>query len=614
MPIGGWPTEISFCFRLLSIALLWGIAPLLCAAAENKATRSPAEFGEMRAPVDLALSSDGRYLVSVNQVRSSLSLVSLQASKVIDEADCGAHPSGIAWTSDEELIVTCTDAGTVERFRIAEGKLVATGKVRVGFEPVGIAVDRDRKKAFVGLSASAQVAEINLTSNRVDAVIEAGPWPRYLALSPDGSRLAVSAAGDGKAYVIDTSKREVVIDEALSGGINLGHMQTSRDGKYVYFPSMIYRTNPINVRNIQLGWVLASRIVRVRLDESAVREAISLDVPRLAVSDPHGLVLSPNEHRLLVTASGTHELLVYRLEDLPFEGVGGPGDLIDPRLTRDRDLFSRIELGGRPMGLVAAPDNRTVYIANYLRDSIQIVDYERREVIGEIELGTPDRSLPEFRGMEIFYDGRRSLDQWYSCHTCHYNGGINSRAMDTKNDGSDLTFKTVLPLEGVSRTGPWTWHGWQENLPQSIAKSFTESMQGPPINDSDVKAVIAYLDSRPQKPSPFREPDGSLSSAAARGKALFESDRTRCAECHSGPHFTDGQIHDVGLGSESDRYNGYNTPTLVGLYRKVRFLHDGRTKSLDTLLSDMHSPEKVSGTQNFTDAERADLIAYLKSL
>ncbi len=70
------------------------------------------------------------------------------------------------------------------------------------------------------------------------------------------------------------------------------------------------------------GWVLASRIARVRLDGSADREAISLDVPGLAIADPHGLAITENEKRLVVTASGTHELLVYRLQDLPFEGAG----------------------------------------------------------------------------------------------------------------------------------------------------------------------------------------------------------------------------------------------------------------------------------------------------
>ena len=43
------------------------------------------------------------------------------------------------------------------------------------------------------------------------------------------------------------------------------------------FPWMVYRNNPITAGNIRLGWVLASRIARVRLDGPARREAMSLD-------------------------------------------------------------------------------------------------------------------------------------------------------------------------------------------------------------------------------------------------------------------------------------------------------------------------------------------------
>ena len=61
-------------------------------------------------------------------------------------------------------------------------------------------------------------------------------------------------------------------------GLNLGHMQASADGKYVYFPWMNYRHRPITAGNIRQGWVLASRIARVRLDGPARREAIALTI------------------------------------------------------------------------------------------------------------------------------------------------------------------------------------------------------------------------------------------------------------------------------------------------------------------------------------------------
>ena len=186
--------------------------------------------------------------------------------------------------------------------------------------------------------------------------------------------------------------------------------------------------------------------------------------------------------------------------------------------------------------------------------------------------------------------------------------------MDTENDGSINTFKTALPLENLHRTSPWTWHGWQTDKADAMRRSFTKTMQGPEINDEDVHAILTYLETLDIPPSPYRQADGSLTAAAQRGERVFRSEKAGCARCHSGELLTDGQIHEVGLGSEKDRYKGYNTPMLMGLYRKVRYLHDGRTKSLEQVLTDYHAPENITGNGALTDDERADLIEYLKSL
>jgi cytochrome c peroxidase len=139
-------------------------------------------------------------------------------------------------------------------------------------------------------------------------------------------------------------------------------------------------------------------------------------------------------------------------------------------------------------------------------------------------------------------------------------------------------------------------------------------MLGRDPNDRDVRALLAYLDALESPPNPFLNSDGSLSEAARRGQQVFTSSKAGCADCHNGPQFTDGKIHDVGLGSDKDFYDGYNTPSLRGVYRKVRLLHSGRARSLERVVSDLHSPEKVSGEGQLTEQETADLIEYLKSL
>ena len=291
------------------------------------------------------------------------------------------------------------------------------------------------------------------------------------------------------------------------GGINAGHMQVSADGQWVYVPWMIYRHNPIEERNVQRGWVLGSRIARLRMDEQVLREAITLDPPGKAVSDPHGLALSNDGQWMISTGSGTHELLAYRLEGLPFQSTGGPGDHIDRDLARDPRRFYRIPLGGRPMGVRLTRDGHHAFVANYLSNNVQVVDLERREVAHEISLGGPAKPSVARRGAAIFYDAGRSLDQWYACHTCHYEGGSNAVTMDTHNDGSYGTFKTVPSLYNVSLTAPWTWHGWQENLGAAVHKSITETMLGPEPSAKDIEAVLDFLQelkAPPQCPSPAR--------------------------------------------------------------------------------------------------------------
>lgn len=113
--------------------------------------------------------------------------------------------------------------------------------------------------------------------------------------------------------------------------------------------------------------------------------------------------------------------------------------------------------------------------------------------------------------------------------------------------------------------------------------------------------------------NPYREPDGSLSPQAERGKAVFLSAKADCATCHKGPEFTDGKVHVVGLEESDDVHQGYNPPSLRGLHDKYPYLHDARSATLHDALAGPHSPEMVGG-ESLGEEELTDLIAYLKSL
>ncbi|MCO6458505.1 MAG: c-type cytochrome [Pirellulaceae bacterium] len=609
-----WPKPTASVCRPVSLCLAAGLfclgSGLLCQGT-GRAAEQPAASAD-RSPVDLVLATDGQWLVTANQTSNSASLVRVADGQVLHELAVGQRPVAVALHPDgRHVLLTCSYSGELYLLEVTGERLRVEASIPLGYQPHGVAVNAAGTTAYVALTDADQVAVIDLATRLVTSRIDVGRWPRYLAYSDSLQRLAVGTGGDRGVSVVDTRTGQLLfVDQFV--GLNIGHLQLSSDGRQVYFPWMVYRRQPITPAFIRLGWVMASRVARLRLDEQSRREAMSLDPPGRAVADPHGLALTSDQRQMVVSAAGTHELLVFQVPGLPLESHGST-DHIDAALLADANRFYRIELGGRPLGLRMAADDRTVFVANYLDNSVQVVDLEQRRLSRTIPLGGSSEPSLARRGEAIFYDARRSLDQWYSCHSCHYEAGSNAVTMDTNNDGSSRTFKTVLPLFGLTSTAPWTWHGWQEDLDDAMHKSLTSTMLGPEPSAEDKAALIAYLGSLQPPPNPRRDASGRLTPAAERGKRVFEGSRAACASCHAGPHFTDGQVHEIGLEGPADRYRGYNTPSLLGVFRKVRLLHDGRCGSLEELLTGPHAPEKVAGSK-LDDSELRDLIEYLKSL
>lgn len=575
-----------------------------------------------RSPVDLVIAPDVSWAVTVNAASGTATLVDLSATgdtsesaaRILDEQPVGELAAAAALLNDgKHVLISAARAKTITLFAVADRRLNRVAEIEVGYEPRGIAVSPDGRTAFVALTAEDKVAVVDLAERKKTGEIPVGRWPRYVCLSPDGSRLAVACSGGGGIWIVDTATRGVLFEKTFDG-LNIGHMTLADDGRAVCFPWTFYGERETSPGSIRLGWVMASRLGTVAFDEQTEPRGLSLDPRGDAVADVHGFDLSADGKRAVAAAGGTHELLVLRADDLPWLGIGG-SEHMDRELARDRDRFTRVPLGGRPLGVRLSRDATKAYVANDLRNSIQIVDLAAGTVATEIALGGPtEPQTPERRGFALFHDANRCLENWYSCHTCHFDGGPNAETIDTFNDGSSGTYKSVPGLYNLADTGPWTWHGRRDDLDESIANSFVTTMRGRKPTAEETADVVAYLKTLRPLPNPHRADDGKLSAAAERGKAVFHSAAAGCADCHGGPLFTDGENHDVGLGRKSDRYADFNTPSLIDVQRRIRLLHDGRVRTLEKLLTGPHSPAKVSGQGELSDGQRADLIAYLLTL
>jgi cytochrome c peroxidase len=93
----------------------------------------------------------------------------------------------------------------------------------------------------------------------------------------------------------------------------------------------------------------------------------------------------------------------------------------------------------------------------------------------------------------------------------------------------------------------------------------------------------------------------------ARGRAVFE--QAACDTCHVGELFTDRERHelDTSLGK-------VDTPSLRGLGQSAPYYHDGSAVDLAALLDNRATIHDMADTSGLSAQQKAELVAYLRSL
>ena len=571
-----------------------------------------------RSPVALAVSSDRSVCLSANQTAGSVSLVHLESAKVLDEIPVGRGPCDVTWIDDNTALVCLHDDDSIAVVVRNDNRLRLARSCFVGDEPSAIVVSRQLRRAYVPLSGDDEVAVLNLDRLMTEDAsvptperIRVGGIPKTLAISPDQRWLVTCCAVPCEVFVHDASSLEQMsARKVFDGGFNPGVPAITADSQLVLLPSAINRAFSVTAGMIDIGWVIDNRLSKLPLPdgEPSDQKQLGLDIRGKAVGDANAVTFSPDGKTIVVTCGGTHELLILDFPSIPWPS-GDPGDFLPEPLRKDPARFRRIKLGGRPTD-VEFLGEKNVIVANYLSDSIQIVDLETNQIQQTISLGAPAELSLVRRGEVVFYDADRSLHSWFSCHTCHTDGHTSGQVFDTRNDQSYGTPKLIPTLRGVAETGPWTWHGWQMDLKDAMRRSLIESMNSEnPVSQDDVEALAAYLSTLTHPDNPRATSD---SPSRELGRNLFQG-RAGCVKCHSGSTFTTPDKYDGGVDDPRDRNKLYNPPSLKGVSTRRRFLHTGKARSLEQVLTKYHRPEDLVG-ESLNEAEIAALVDYLRSL
>ncbi|MFM1816680.1 MAG: hypothetical protein RLZ98_3375 [Pseudomonadota bacterium] len=276
---------------------------------------------------------------------------------------------------------------------------------------------------------------------------------------------------------------------------------------------------------------------------------------------------------------------------------------------------------------------------------------------------TPERIA---LGERLFNDPRLSVNDTFSCATCHdpglsFSDGV---ALGKGVAGEQLArhtptlwnvaFAKALFWDGRARSLEEQARGPMEHpkeMAQSIgatvtklrrdasyAKAFADAFPNEPelspINI--VKALASYERTLISPPTRFDRwvngDPGALTPEEIEGFKIFNG-KGRCASCHSGWAFTDYGFHDIGLPASEDLGRGpvaelesinraFKTPSLRELVWTAPYMHDGSLASLEAVMDHYISGVVDRPTRSpdiplrlaLTPREIDSIIAFMETL
>lgn len=579
---------------------------LLNAASADPLWQQP----KLRRPVALAVSSP--WLLVANERSGSISVIDVGTLSVVNEVAVGEELTDMQLVPDSNwLLATDIRKHELVLLRRNDHDLRILERTAVSSYPVSVVVSGDGHRCCVASLWSRRVTLIAIDRQaatdstagprlQVIATIDLPFAPRAQWIEPSGKHLVVADAFGGRLAVIDLSSRELVALRSIDAH-NIRGLATSRHGDELLVAHQMLNGQVPTVRDrITWGAVVSNVLRRIALTELFSAEAsrfseqeiahwsmLPLGETGRAGGDP-GQVLETRDGKTIVALSGVD---LVTIADRPAEPL------------------QRIAVGRRPTALALSGDQRTLYVANTLGDSLSVIDLTRGQATVAIPLGPQPELDDAQRGESLFYDARLSHDGWYSCHSCHTDGHTNGLRNDNLGDESYGAPKRILSLLGAGETGPWAWNGGQRSLDEQIRKSILVTMQGPPAGASDenVQALDAYVRTLPPPPS-LAAARGDLNLATAeRGRQVFA--RLGCADCHTPPAYTSADVYDVGLRDEVGAHE-FNPPSLLGVSQRGSYFHDNRAATLREVLTRFdhgHSHE-------LSEQELDDLLEMLRGL
>lgn len=590
-------------------------------------------------PIDVVRMDDGRFLLATH-TQNALKVYDSAFSEAEFAIAFDAPPTGVATAGDMAYVTTFDKTGQVHVVDLRRGRIDAT--IPTGSGAHAPVLNSDGTVLYVLNQFQNTVSRIDLAAGTVTGTVEVTREPSSAVLSACGGRLFVgNLLPAGRAdvdhvtsvvSVIDTDGWNVVREVPLTNGSNaLRGMSLSPDGEWVLVTHTIARFG-LPTNQLLQGWMNNSAMSVLDAQNGDLLGSVLLDSPEHGAGGLWGIGVS--DDLVVVAHSGTHEISVidyaaFRERLLSYSDLS----LLNFDLRFLTGIRHRVPLHGNgPRNLVV--DGPQAWVPTFFSDHVNHVDLQdalvpdRDEWAGAVAavprhagrirssvnpsgihvhsvlLNEHRHESPVHAGERIFNDATFCFQNWQSCASCHPGEArVDGLNWDLLNDGVGNP-KNTKSLLYSHETPPAMISGIRERAEIAVRAGFTH-IQFTQISEQKAGYVDEYLMSLRPVPSPWLE-NGSLSERAQSGRTVFEN--LGCANCHSGAYYTDMKMHRIGEDVEFER--GWDTPSLVEIWRTAPYLFDGRAATLEEVFSvHRHGIEREISE---SDLER--LVAYLKSL
>jgi YVTN family beta-propeller protein len=313
-------------------------------------------------------------------------------------------PASPAANANWRFYVTNETSGNLTVIDGASRKAVAT--IPLGKRPRGIQPSPGNRYLYIAMSGSPiappgthesklpppdrtadGIGVFDIETHQVIRTLRGVSDPEQLAVSADGKQIYVASEDAGKAIVLDANSGRQLA--ALDVGGEPEGTARSPDGRYIYMSSEAdHRVSVIDTRTHKIAAQIAVglRPRAIAFAHSVDRAYVSgeadgtitiIDTQRFVplqtfhfdnkAARPMGLVAAPDDRYLFVTT-----------------GRGGTVARID---LKRMQLDGEVQVGTRPWGLAMSPDGQVLATANGPSNDVTLIDARRFTIIGKVPAG-----------------------------------------------------------------------------------------------------------------------------------------------------------------------------------------------------------------------------------